>query len=455
MITMKKIFPLLLLLLTVAAQAQLVVQNGASLTTTGNALVCLLNTDLQNNGTINQLNGTGRFVFNGNVSSTISGATQPNFAILEMAKTGTAQLTLQQNIGVNENIIFTSGTIELNNKNILLAPTALLTGESETSRIIGTSGGYVEITNILNAPNATNLGNLGAVITSTQNLGSTTIRRGHVSQTTSGGVGSSLFRYFDITPTNNTALNTTLRINYFDAELNSQTESSLVQFKSANNINWANMGFTTRNATLNFVEKTGLADFSRWTLANFNNALPIVLTQFNVACANGNAVVQWKTAQELNSKEYYVQASNNATNWQTIATVSAAGNSTAEKQYSYTNTGTTYNFYRIAQIDINGTTTNSTIIKANCVATTIDYVSTYPNPVKDVLQIDITVASASTLQLKVIDEKGAVVLMQTTNVVKGKNILPVKLGQLAKANCTLQLVWNNGQSQKAVKLIKL
>jgi hypothetical protein len=452
---MKNSLLFIALLFTYSLQAQLVVQNGATITTTGSAVVCLLNTNLVNDGTINQLTNTGKFLFNGNANSSIGGSSTPNFDVVEIAKTGTAIVTLNQNIGINQNITFTSGIIALNNNNILLQPTALLVGESETSRITGTSGGYVEITNTLNAPNAVNMGNLGAVITSTQNLGSTTIRRGHVSQTTVGGAGSSLHRYFDITPTNNTALNATLRLNYFDAELNGQTENSLVQFKSANNINWANMGFTTKNASLNFVEKTGLADFSRWTLSNFNNTLPIVLTQLYITCNYGNAVVHWKTAQENNSKEYYVQASNNATNWQTIGTVAAAGNSTTENIYSYTNTNTSYNFYRIAHIDINGSTTNSTIVKNNCTVVINDFVSIYPNPVKDIVQIDINVAATSLLQIKLIDEKGAIVLTQNINVVKGKNVIPVKMWHVAKANYNLQLVWNNGQSQSVLKLVKL
>ncbi len=451
---MKKIIFLSTILFAYNANAQLVVQSGATITTTGNAVVCLLNTDLQNDGTINQLSGTGKFVFNGNANSIISGTTTPNFAILEMAKTGNANLTLQQHIGITENVLFTSGSIELNNKNILLQPTATLIGETETSRITGLAGGYVEITNTLNAPTATNVGNLGATITSSQNLGSTTIRRGHTSQTGLGGGGSSIYRYFDIIPTNNTALNATLRINYFDAELNAQTEVSLVQYKSPNNLNWSNMGFTTRDGSLNYVEKTGLNDFSRWTLSNLNNTLPVSITQFSAGCSNGNVTLLWKTAQEQNSKQFNVQTSTDGITWVTIATVPTAGNSTTEKQYTYTNANTNNTLYRIMQVDLDGKFAYTTIVKSVCNTLAKDAINIYPNPAQQNIWIALQSTDISNIVITIVDVKGATVLTKNTSVTIGNNVLPITLTGLAKATYTIIVSYNNGLSQKIGKLIK-
>jgi hypothetical protein len=69
-----------------------------------------------------------------------------------------------------------------------------------------------------------NPGNLGAFITSAANVGVVTIRRGHVSQS-GAGLASSINRYYSITAENNTNLNATLRLKYFDAELNGQNRS--------------------------------------------------------------------------------------------------------------------------------------------------------------------------------------------------------------------------------------
>ena len=158
--------------------------------------------------------------------------------------------------------------------NIDLGATGAVNGESETSRLIGFAGGYIQIINTLNAPSSANPGNLGAIITSPQNLGSTTIRRGEQSQANGGGAGSSILRYYDISPATNSGLNATLRFSYFNAELNGLDENTLVLWRSPDNISWSNQGFTTRNTITNYVEKTGIDAFSRWTLSATSNPLP-------------------------------------------------------------------------------------------------------------------------------------------------------------------------------------
>lgn len=111
-----------------------------------------------------------------------------------------------------------------------------------------------------------------------------------------------MIRRYDILLTNNNGLNVALRINYFNAELNGLDENLLILCKSPDRFNWIAQGFSTRNSTDNFVEKTGIADFSRRTLSTTTNTLPVVPISFTVQCNNGNAILFWKTAQEQNSK---------------------------------------------------------------------------------------------------------------------------------------------------------
>jgi hypothetical protein len=191
-------------------------------------------------------------------------------------------------INVISGINFTSGLFNLNNNTILLFPNGLLNGESETSRLYDANGGYIEITTTLNAPSSVNPGNLGAMISSLQNLGSTTIRRGHQSQALPG-TGSSILRYYDILPSDNKSLDATLRFHYFDAELNGYDENTMVMWKSPDNINWSNESYTTRNTTSNYVEKTSIADFSRWTLSkdDANRPLTTIKKQQGTATITG------------------------------------------------------------------------------------------------------------------------------------------------------------------------
>jgi hypothetical protein len=440
--------------LSLSAQNVLKVQAGATLKTTGGAVITLQDVDLVNDGTINQGVGEGIFRFTGSANNSISGTNAPLFDILEISKAGNAKLALQRGINIGSGINFTTGLIDLNNNNILLQPLALLNGESETSRIIGPNGGYVEIINSLNNPSAANPGNLGAIITSSQNLGSTTIRRGHVVQS-GGGLATSVQRYYDLNPTNNAALNATLRFNYFDAELNGLDETAVVMWKSTDNIAWSNQGFTARDAANNNIDKTGIADFSRWTLSSAINApLPVQFLLFNVRCEGNKVSVNWKTAQEINSGYFEVQRSMNGSDWTTIGSKPAAGNSNTVLSYSFVdlNPLSGAGFYRIVEYDLDGKKQYTSVNKAECGA--IDTWKVWPNPVQQQLFVNVSVAAGSQAMIRVFDSKGSLMKEQRNVLMAGSNQLNVDMQRLPAGTYHVMIAWDNGQTQKSVKVIK-
>jgi len=174
--------------------------------------------------------------------------------------------------------------LDLNNSVLNLGTTGTVNGEMETSRIFTFGNGYTQVINSLNMPVSANPGNLGAIISSTKNLGSVTIRRGHLAQANVSGTTPGIRRYFDILPDNDNGLKATLRFQYFDAELNGLDEATLELWKQGKR-NWTNEGFTSRSTVNNFVEKTNINALSRWTLAG-NPAPP--LTKANAV--NNNLV---------------------------------------------------------------------------------------------------------------------------------------------------------------------
>lgn len=446
-------FCILLITAACSAGAQLVVQAGAGITTTGNAVVTLYNTDLLNNGTINQAAGTGKFIFTGTDNATITGSSTPTFDVLEIAKTGGGRLMLSQGINISGAVSFTSGLLDLNTKNIILQPAALLTGESEASRITAPAGGYVEITQTLNAPAAVNPGNLGAIITSAQNLGSTTIRRGHVPQSSPQMQGS-ISRYYDILPTNNSNLNATLRIKYLDAELNTQAEAGLNQWSTFDNLNWLNRGYTTRDVSANYVEKTGLLSFSRWSLSSFGVVVPVLFSQFSIACRNEQPYLAWSTTQEQGSSRFSVERSTDGIVWQSIATIAAAGNSNTERNYSYSDiTAKSSSLYRIMQYDLDGHFSATAIIRSSCNIATTEIVNVYPNPVQDKLWVSIATVHADQISIRIMDGKGSLLLNKTAAVTSGNNLLPLTMTGFAKGNYILVLNRSSGTSQ-SFKIIK-
>jgi hypothetical protein len=245
-------------------QAQLFIQNGAMLHINGAETITIQNGDLVNNGSFDA--GTGTVVFKengGTANASIGGSSPTTFHHLTVQMTA-HDLSLAADVAVNGNLSFASGNFDLNGFELELVGSGQIVGEAENSRIIGPAGGGVFKTVALNAPNAVNPGNIGAAITSTEDLGTTTIRRGHDEQDVNGE--PSILRHYTITPANNTGLDATVSLVYFDAELNGNTEGILEPYRF-DGLNWEYRSISDSDAALNFVETDGVDAFSTWTLA--------------------------------------------------------------------------------------------------------------------------------------------------------------------------------------------
>jgi hypothetical protein len=431
--------------------AQLQITNGGEIKMTGDALLTLQDINLVNDGTFNQTEGTIRFT--GNTNTNISGNNVIRFYNIQLAKSTGNKVSLQRIISADNEINFDGGNIDLNGFHILLSSSALLVGENNDSRITTTTDGYIEITNTLNNPSSLNPGNLGAVFTSASSMGSTRIRRGHKSQVNGNGIGNSILRYYDILPTTNAALNATLRFYYFDGELNSLVENSLMLWKSTNNAIWTNEGVTFRNTATNFVEKTGIPSFSRVTLSSLNNALPVLFTLFNGKCEGNGILISWRTAQEMNSSHFNVERSNDGNNWAAIATLPAAGNSSMEKNYSFAdNNPGTQTYYRIAQYDIDGKIQYTGTLKLSCTIT--DVFRVWPNPVTESVFVNITTSRPARVIIKIYDNRGALVKSQQSNLLSGSNQVSVAMKNLPAGVYQLVTEWADGGNRKTFSLIK-
>jgi hypothetical protein len=359
-----------ILFLSITGHAQLTITPGANWVSSGNITVSLQNLDFVNNGAF--IAGSSSMKFTGNQNSNIGGTSLPFFNILEIAKTNGVKVSLTTNCSVGSSINFISGQLDLNNSNILLNSSAFIAGESENNRIVGSNGGFVEITQDMNAPASVNAGNLGATISSSADLGSVTIRRGHLPQSGTGLV-SSIHRYYLITPTNNSNLNSTLRFRYFDAELNGQNEDALVIYQSNNSgTDWSNLAQTTSNTNANYVEKTGVASLALQTLANNNVQLPDGVTGLVFTGQRKKPVevtLKWTSETETNMNGYQIQrrlkTEIDFSDRAFVNTLSTGGNSLSQLSYqnidanSYTDTS----FYRLKIM-----TTNNTFIYSNVIA---------------------------------------------------------------------------------------
>jgi len=84
--------------------------------------------------------------------------------------------------------------------------------------------------------------------------------------------------------------------------------------------------------------------------------LPVKFVGFTLSQKNKDVLIQWSTAEEYNANIYEVERSFNGTDWNVVAYVTAAGNTTSLTNYSFTDKNITSKtaYYRIKQIDLDG-----------------------------------------------------------------------------------------------------
>jgi hypothetical protein len=443
---MKRIFApgFLLLLLQNIASAQLTITTGAQLSLSGNLQLTLFNTDLVNNGALSA--GTGVISFTGSTPSSIGGSQTSRFYTLEVNKAGASRLLLQQPINIDHQVTFTSGLLDLNSYDANLGSTGSLNGEQQSSHITASNGGMVLFSSPLNSPASANPGNLGLLITSTQDLGNTIIRRGNQSQTTPSATGNSILRYYDILPANNTNLNATLRFQYMDDELNGLDENTLTLWEQPAAQNWTHLGADSRNATANYVEKNNIPALGRVTLSSPPNALPIRFILFNAQCNGNSVILTWKTAMEQNSHFYTIERSIDAVQWAAVGNVPAAGNAVVENSYFFIDNNPVDNaFYRIAEHDLDGSAHYTTTIRADCDSQ--EPFKVWPNPVKDMLYINGTVTVTTGATIKLFDSKGALVRQQSATLQRGNNLLIMDVMGIAPGLYVAVITYSNGKPQ--------
>ncbi|MCB0401138.1 MAG: T9SS type A sorting domain-containing protein [Flavobacteriales bacterium] len=131
----------------------------------------------------------------------------------------------------------------------------------------------------------------------------------------------------------------------------------------------------------------GLGSGSRYAVLDcfVPAVLPIKLLSFDASCNKDRVELSWITETEIDNAFFTVERSSNGIDFEAIATMPGAGNSSELIHYSWTDftpiDGMAY--YRLKQTDYSGTFTYSDLKSASC--SNRGDVSIYPNPAEDKL----------------------------------------------------------------------
>lgn len=154
--------------------------------------------------------------------------------------------------------------------------------------------------------------------------------------------------------------------------------------------------------------------------------LPLKLGDFTAVKKSTGIELNWGTITEQNTSHFEIERSADGNNFSRIGTVAAAGNSTDKKYYTFNDnnplSGT--NFYRLKMVDIDNSSTYSRIIivKNDAGLFTIQL---FPNPVRDVLQVQLSVSKKESVKFSIADAAGRIVYDRKTDLQEGNNTISI------------------------------
>lgn len=172
--------------------------------------------------------------------------------------------------------------------------------------------------------------------------------------------------------------------------------------------------------------------------------LPVELIQFDAVCNEGSPEFYWSTATETQSRDFTLSVFRN-NNWETIATIPAAGNSNITQQYSFVHSnyqkGDTY--YQLTQTDLDGTENYLGMLTIDC--SNEPELAIFPNPASDELIVSNLNIDISNAEFTITDATGRIVDVE---IIRSQTEVRVDLRGIASGAYTISCISNEQKFAK-------
>lgn len=136
--------------------------------------------------------------------------------------------------------------------------------------------------------------------------------------------------------------------------------------------------------------------------------VPVELTTFSARYDNNTVVLSWSTATETNNRGFEVQRSLDNKIWATVGFKEGNGSTSEQKYYTYTDKnifGETI-YYRLKQIDYDGTFEYSQVVEVATVPNDYELTQNFPNPFNPSTTISYGIPEAGNVKLSVFNNNG-------------------------------------------------
>jgi PKD repeat protein len=186
-----------------------------------------------------------------------------------------------------------------------------------------------------------------------------------------------------------------------------------------------------------------------------NNPLPVELLSFTGTAFESYNELEWTTASEVNNSGFYVQRSVNGRDFSNIGFQAGAGNCSTVKNYSFTdnNISSDFYYYRLKQVDLDGTENLSGTIAVSRTAGTPFDVTVSPNPFVNELNVDFSRPVSGAFSIRVLTTGGKQIVAEN-HVLKNSSGLTLNVDKntIPSGIYFIQLV--KGEEKRVLKVVK-
>lgn len=193
-----------------------------------------------------------------------------------------------------------------------------------------------------------------------------------------------------------------------------------------------------------------------WQLSNgasldCSPVLPVKLTSFIAQCNKTATQLEWSTETELNNNFFIIEKSDDDFNFHEIAKVFGAGNSNTTNHYSYVdeeiNNKTAY--YRLVQVDFDGSIEYHRIVASNCHDDSFTIVKS--NLENNNLELLISTSTNENLVIQIYSSTGQLIANEKKEINAGNNNISIQNLNIRKG---IYLVSIKGQyNSSAIKIL--
>ncbi len=207
-------------------------------------------------------------------------------------------------------------------------------------------------------------------------------------------------------------------------------------------------GFTINNTNNSTYTAAPSVPIFTGSCATSITLLPIELKSFSNKCKNAFVEVNWQTASELNNDKFIVYHSNDGENFNVIAEIKGAGNSSQERDYSYIHKDAPLgkNYYKLRQIDFDGNYTDSKVVvfDARCTNLNFSVGQVYFNANNNELKINLNCLENEKGYVQLYDISGRSILQNQISLSKEKYEYSIQLPFLSNGSYLVSLSDDGG-----------